>query len=86
MERFIYPGYVSLEQCIARGCAKADWKRQKMLASNYSFGIERDEEKLKANNLDFTKWTNPLEIQWVLFCAPCASLLTRYVGSRTRHP
>ncbi|KAH9895210.1 phospholipid:diacylglycerol acyltransferase [Cubamyces lactineus] len=36
---------------------------QKMLASNYSFGIERDEEKLKANNLDFTKWTNPLEIQ-----------------------
>ncbi|EJF65205.1 phospholipid:diacylglycerol acyltransferase [Dichomitus squalens LYAD-421 SS1] len=36
---------------------------QKMLASNYSFGLERDVEKLKANNLDFTKWTNPLEIQ-----------------------
>ncbi|PIL36292.1 hypothetical protein GSI_01955 [Ganoderma sinense ZZ0214-1] len=36
---------------------------QKMLATNYSFGIERDVEKLKANNLDFTKWTNPLEIQ-----------------------
>ena len=36
-----------------------------MLASNYSFGIERDEEKLKANNLDFTKWTNPLEVQYV---------------------
>ncbi|KAI0358723.1 LACT-domain-containing protein [Trametes cingulata] len=36
---------------------------QKMMASNYSFGIERDVEKLKANNLDFTKWTNPLEIQ-----------------------
>ncbi|OSD04123.1 LACT-domain-containing protein [Trametes coccinea BRFM310] len=36
---------------------------QKMMETNYSFGIERDVEKLKANNLDFTKWTNPLEIQ-----------------------
>jgi len=36
---------------------------QKMIASNYSFGIERDEEVLKRNNLDHTKWTNPLEIQ-----------------------
>ncbi|KAI0745619.1 phospholipid:diacylglycerol acyltransferase [Earliella scabrosa] len=36
---------------------------QKMLAGNYSFGIERDVEQLKKNNLDFTKWTNPLEIQ-----------------------
>ncbi|CDO75696.1 hypothetical protein BN946_scf184585.g9 [Trametes cinnabarina] len=36
---------------------------QKMLETNYSFGIERDVEKLKANNLDFKKWTNPLEIQ-----------------------
>ncbi|KAI0644719.1 LACT-domain-containing protein [Trametes meyenii] len=36
---------------------------QKMMASNYSFGIERDEERLKANNVDFTKWSNPLEIQ-----------------------
>ncbi|KAI1794246.1 phospholipid:diacylglycerol acyltransferase [Ganoderma leucocontextum] len=36
---------------------------QKMLATNYSFGIERDIKKLKANNLDFTKWSNPLEIQ-----------------------
>nr|VWP02474.1 Zn(2)-C6 fungal-type domain-containing protein [Ganoderma boninense] len=36
---------------------------QKMLETNYSFGIERDVEKLRANNVDFTKWTNPLEIQ-----------------------
>lgn len=36
---------------------------QRMLYTNYSYGIERDEEKLKANNLDHTKWTNPLEIQ-----------------------
>ncbi|KZT69720.1 LACT-domain-containing protein [Daedalea quercina L-15889] len=36
---------------------------QKMIESNYSFGIERDEEQLKRNNLDHRKWTNPLEIQ-----------------------
>ncbi|CAL1711147.1 unnamed protein product [Somion occarium] len=36
---------------------------QRMLASNYSYGIERDEKRLKANNLDHRKWTNPLEIQ-----------------------
>lgn len=36
-----------------------------MIANNYSYGIERDEEKLKDNNVDFTKWTNPLEIQYV---------------------
>lgn len=36
---------------------------QKMVATNYSYGIERDEEKLKANNLDHRKWTNPLEVQ-----------------------
>ncbi|EKM53495.1 uncharacterized protein PHACADRAFT_197922 [Phanerochaete carnosa HHB-10118-sp] len=36
---------------------------QKMIATNYSYGIERDEEKLKANNLDYRTWTNPLEVQ-----------------------
>ncbi|KAI0960724.1 hypothetical protein AcV7_000028 [Taiwanofungus camphoratus] len=36
---------------------------QRMVSSNYSFGIERDEEALKRNNLDHRKWTNPLEIQ-----------------------
>ncbi|KAG8909366.1 hypothetical protein FRC00_010267 [Tulasnella sp. 408] len=36
---------------------------QKMIATNYSYGIERDEEVLKRNNQDHTKWTNPLEIQ-----------------------
>ena len=34
-----------------------------MIESNYSFGIERDEEQLRRNNLDHRKWTNPLEIQ-----------------------
>ncbi|TCD62272.1 hypothetical protein EIP91_007111 [Steccherinum ochraceum] len=36
---------------------------QKMIANNYSYGIERDEKKLKANDLDHRKWTNPLEVR-----------------------
>ena len=35
---------------------------QKMLHSNYSFGIERDPAQIQANNADPTKWTNPLEV------------------------
>ena len=42
-------------------------KWQKMMATNYSFGIERDEEALKRNNFDHTKWSNPLEHRCVLF-------------------
>jgi len=34
-----------------------------MIATNFSYGIERDEEALKRNDLDHTKWTNPLEIR-----------------------
>lgn len=40
-------------------------KEQKMIWTNYSFGIERDEEVLKKNALDPRKWTNPLEVQCV---------------------
>ncbi|GAA5903261.1 hypothetical protein JCM8208_002257 [Rhodotorula glutinis] len=36
---------------------------QTMLASNFSFGIERDEEQLVKNNGDHSKWSNPLEVQ-----------------------
>ncbi|KAG8898286.1 hypothetical protein FRB99_007546 [Tulasnella sp. 403] len=36
---------------------------QKMLFTNYSYGIELDEEQLIKNNGDFRKWTNPLEVQ-----------------------
>ncbi|KAJ3772738.1 phospholipid:diacylglycerol acyltransferase [Lentinula raphanica] len=39
---------------------------QKMMATNYSFGIERDEEALTRNDLDHTKWTNPLEVKCAL--------------------
>lgn len=40
-----------------------DDNTKQMIESNYSFGIERDEEQLKRNNLDPRKWSNPLEIQ-----------------------
>ncbi|KAG6872948.1 hypothetical protein C0995_004832 [Termitomyces sp. Mi166 len=38
---------------------------QKMLATNYSFGLERDEAILERNNFDHTKWTNPLEVRYM---------------------
>ncbi|KAF5326319.1 hypothetical protein D9611_000021 [Ephemerocybe angulata] len=41
----------------------AEPKFQEMMRTNYSYGIERDEKVLKLNNLDPTKWTNPLEVQ-----------------------
>jgi hypothetical protein len=34
-----------------------------MLASNFSYGIEKNEKNLKANDRDHTKWSNPLEIR-----------------------
>ncbi|KAF8813753.1 phospholipid:diacylglycerol acyltransferase [Phlegmacium glaucopus] len=36
---------------------------QKMLETNYSYGIERDSEKLKSNDGDHRKWSNPLEVR-----------------------
>ncbi|WFD45102.1 phospholipid:diacylglycerol acyltransferase [Malassezia psittaci] len=35
---------------------------QKMIATNYSNGIERDPHQIRRNNKDPTKWTNPLEV------------------------
>ncbi|KAG8818333.1 hypothetical protein FRC17_010875 [Serendipita sp. 399] len=49
---------------------------QRMIASNYSFGFERDEKKLKANGHDYTKWTNPLEVQ--LPHAPSLNIICVY--------
>jgi phospholipid:diacylglycerol acyltransferase len=40
---------------------------QKMIATNYSFGFETNEKKLKKNDADHTKWTNPLEVRYVLY-------------------
>lgn len=34
-----------------------------MMGMNYSYGIERDEKKLALNDLDQTKWSNPLEVR-----------------------
>lgn len=39
---------------------------QKMIWTNYSFGIERNEQVLKKNALDPRKWSNPLEVQCVV--------------------
>lgn len=36
---------------------------QRMFESNYSIGFETDPKKLKANNADHRKWSNPLEVQ-----------------------
>ncbi|ORY26177.1 Lecithin:cholesterol acyltransferase-domain-containing protein [Naematelia encephala] len=36
---------------------------QRMIESNYSYGFELDDEKLKANDRDHRKWTNPLEVR-----------------------
>src|ERR1700676_4753592 len=44
-----------------RHCANKPDELQKMMATNYSFGIERNEEALKRNDFDHRKWTNPLE-------------------------
>jgi phospholipid:diacylglycerol acyltransferase len=38
-----------------------------MMESNFSVGIERDEEVLKKNDNDHRKWSNPLESRLVLF-------------------
>lgn len=39
---------------------------QKMLSTNYSNGIEKDDKVLKKNDGDHTKWSNPLEIRYEL--------------------
>lgn len=36
---------------------------QKMMGTNYSWGIERNDDALKGNDVDHTKWTNPLEVR-----------------------
>jgi phospholipid:diacylglycerol acyltransferase len=37
-----------------------------MIESNYTYGFESDEGKLKENNGDHRTWSNPLEVQSVL--------------------
>jgi phospholipid:diacylglycerol acyltransferase len=34
-----------------------------MIETNYSYGFESDAGKLKENDNDHRKWTNPLEVQ-----------------------
>ena len=39
-----------------------------MLQNNFSFGMERDDKLLELNDLDQTKWSNPLESR----CVTCS--------------
>ncbi|KAF8200725.1 phospholipid:diacylglycerol acyltransferase [Pholiota molesta] len=56
---------------------------QKMLETNYSYGIERDEAQLKRNDADPRKWTNPLEVR--LPHAPSMKIYCVYArGAYTR--
>ncbi|KAG8929560.1 hypothetical protein FRC02_005391 [Tulasnella sp. 418] len=55
---------------------------QRMMYTNYSNGIERDEEQLKKNNLDHRKWVNPLEIQWVIALSAVPSLVAHQTLTR----
>jgi phospholipid:diacylglycerol acyltransferase len=41
-----------------------------MIWTNYSFGIERNENVLKKNARDPRKWSNPLEVQCVVYHEP----------------
>lgn len=55
---------------------------QRMVEQNYSNGIEYDEAKLKENNQDPRKWSNPLEI--ALPIAPSMKVIAMYgVGKPT---
>ncbi|KAG2015791.1 phospholipid:diacylglycerol acyltransferase [Coprinopsis cinerea AmutBmut pab1-1] len=55
---------------------------QRMMQTNYSYGIERDEKTLKKNDLDHRKWTNPLEVR--LPYAPSMKIYCTYgVGKDT---
>ncbi|KAF4567493.1 hypothetical protein EYR36_011115 [Pleurotus pulmonarius] len=51
---------------------------QKMIGTNYSYGIERDEAMLDKNDLDHTKWANPLEARHVLPRAPSMKIYCVY--------
>lgn len=54
----------------------SDWRN--MVKTNFSLGFERSEKQLKKNNLDHTKWSNPLEVQlphapsMKIYCCECS--------------
>ncbi|GAA5845245.1 hypothetical protein JCM3766R1_003369 [Sporobolomyces carnicolor] len=58
----VYPN-LTLNDATSFILEKVPTSYQQMLASNFSFGFEKDEEQLIKNNDDHTKWSNPLEVQ-----------------------
>ncbi|CAE6486931.1 unnamed protein product [Rhizoctonia solani] len=57
------PGNLSAEQAGNWLLGNVEEKWQKMMATNYSYGIERDPEQLARNDDDHTKFSNPLEVK-----------------------
>ncbi|QRV83960.1 phospholipid: diacylglycerol acyltransferase [Ceratobasidium sp. AG-Ba] len=57
------PGNLSAAQAGDWVLGNTEDRWQRMMALNYSYGIERDEEQLKKNGDDHTKFSNPLEVQ-----------------------
>lgn len=79
------PTYFQVRTHFSSGYWMLMHRRQKMMATNYSFGIERDEKILKKNDLDHTKWTNPLEHRWdnVFSVIEASCSLIRAIGYLT---
>ncbi|KDN40128.1 hypothetical protein RSAG8_08328, partial [Rhizoctonia solani AG-8 WAC10335] len=57
------PGNLSAEQAGNWLLGNVEEKWQKMMAMNYSYGIERDPDQLAKNDNDHTKFSNPLEVR-----------------------
>ncbi|EUC57472.1 phospholipid:diacylglycerol acyltransferase [Rhizoctonia solani AG-3 Rhs1AP] len=57
------PGNLSAEQAGNWLLGNVEEKWQKMMAMNYSYGIERDPDQLAKNDDDHTKFSNPLEVR-----------------------
>ena len=57
-----------------------------MLSTNYSFGVEHDEEVLAMNDFDHRKWTNPLEIRYVGNGYPRIASLTDRAEKASQRP
>ncbi|CAE6353271.1 unnamed protein product [Rhizoctonia solani] len=57
------PGNLSAEQAGNWLLGNVEEKWQKMMATNYSYGFERDPEQLAKNDDDHTKFSNPLEVR-----------------------
>jgi phospholipid:diacylglycerol acyltransferase len=56
---------------------------QQMVHNNYSYGIERDEKRLEENDLDHTKWSNPLEVRYARIVSQHFGAILISIGCHT---